>query len=167
HDEHNDLGRIHNEETHHVHWKLDCEPISLLCISWVKISTPTTTTPGSPVVYTLTLQDPTLTTPTTAIIRDPLPDGVQISGQPNCVPAGCFYNPTENTVVWQGVLTSETQVTMQIPVTVVPTEPPFCPPIIVNTATVTYRTVTVATTATTTVDCATSPASESGSSAER
>lgn len=167
HDEHNDQGHIHDEETHHVHWKLDSEPVSLLCISWLKISTPSTVTPGQPVVYTLTLHDPTLTTPTTAVMRDPLPDGVQLTGEPTCDPEGCFYNPTENTVVWQGVLTGETQVQVRIPVTVIPVEPPFCPPTITNRATVTYRSVTVPTTATTAVDCTTPSTAASGSSAER
>jgi hypothetical protein len=129
---------------------------------WWKISTPTTTTPGRPVMYTLTLHDPTITTPTTAMIRDPLPDGVQISGQPECDPVGCSYIPSQNAVVWQGVLTGETQVILQIPVTVVPTEPPLCPPTIVNTATVTYRSITVPTTAVTTIDCTAPTASSSG-----
>jgi hypothetical protein len=71
------------------------------------------------------------------VIRDLLPDGVQLTGEPTCDPGGCFYNPTENTVVWQGVLTGETQVQVRIPVTVIPVEPPFCPPTIMNRATVT------------------------------
>jgi hypothetical protein len=87
------------------------------------------------------------------VIRDLLPDGVQLTGEPTCDPGGCFYNPTENTVVWQGVLTGETQVQVRIPVTVIPVEPPFCPPTIMNRATVTYRSLTIPTTVTTTVAC--------------
>ncbi len=57
HDEHNDQNRVHDEETHYVHWKLDDDPLFIICILPILIKTPdsVTVTPGDTVDYDVTV----------------------------------------------------------------------------------------------------------------
>ncbi|NJN84178.1 MAG: hypothetical protein HC802_19145 [Caldilineaceae bacterium] len=102
HDEHNEQAAQHGEENHYVHWKLDDDAVSLVCIAG-KISTPTPVIPENKYTYAVTIPaQPSLTGPVAASFSDPLPAMVDyVVG--SC--SACTYDAPSHTVSWQGEIT--------------------------------------------------------------
>lgn len=128
HDEHNDQSRVHEEETHYVHWKVDDDRVTIICIWWwiTKTPDPVITPPGEQVAYTLVVGN---TGPESGTFQgtDELPAGLTF--QPSslrCSTGECNYDPSTNTVYWEVTLDPDTQTMLDH--TAVVDEPPECPP---------------------------------------
>lgn len=138
HDEHNDQNRVHDDETHYVHWKVDDDQVTILCIQlpWTPIKTPdrTTAPPGQHVVYTLALHNLDSAAQTLSG-SDALPDSIVL--QPSsltCSAGECSYDPAAGVVNWNVTLAPETMATLvydtitEVPPECPPSEPPTEPP---------------------------------------
>ncbi|MBV7327502.1 S8 family serine peptidase [Chloroflexi bacterium TSY] len=133
HDEHNDEGQVHNEEYHHVHWKLDTKGVGLTCVAPIKVTTQDVAIPSQPLRYSITVHgNPTLTGPATGTMSDPLPDNLDFMDNLNCSSGTCDFDPETRTVAWEGELTSDSEVTIEFDAVVPSESVPLDWPDIVN-----------------------------------
>ena len=116
---------------------------------------PSSTYPGGTLRYTITLPTAVgVTTPTKGFIRDQLPPGATLSGEPRCSRETCTYDARTRTVSWAGELLPNGTTILEYIVTV-PPYIPYCPTEIVNKAKVFDGTASYFLSATAQIECST------------